>query len=211
MQRTASIALCLVIGLAAASASAAPTEIKLPPDPSKLRDSKLPGYAVAQQKCGICHSADYISYQPPGMSQAQWTAETTKMQHSYGALMSDDDVKLIGAYLAVAYGSAKATDASVVALSAAAEPAAAGGAAIDVQALLTSNACIGCHAVDKKVVGPSFHEVAAKYKGDANAQATLAGSIQKGGVGKWGQVAMPPTAGLNDAQAKALAAFVLRQ
>ena len=55
-------------------------------DTSTLRASDLPGYAIALQKCGICHSADYISFQPPGMDLAQWTAEMTKMQHSYGPL-----------------------------------------------------------------------------------------------------------------------------
>lgn len=209
MNRTTIITLGLVIGLTAASISAAPTEIKLPPDTSTLRASELPGYAVALQKCSICHSADYVSFQPPNMNQAQWTAEMTKMQHSYGAPLSDDEVKLIGAYLAVAYGGAKATDPDVVALSATAE--APGGAAIDVQALLNSNACLACHAIDNKVVGPAFRDVATKYKGDTTAQDKLAAYIQKGGVGNWGQVPMPPMAGLNDAQAQALATFVLKQ
>lgn len=90
----------------------------LPTDTSMLRQSELPGYAIVQQKCGICHSADYVSYQTPGMSQAQWNAEMTKMQHSYGAPINEDEIKLIGAYLAVTYGSASKEDASVVALSA---------------------------------------------------------------------------------------------
>ena len=103
----------------------ASAEIQLPPEVAELRPSTLPGYAIAMQKCAICHSADYVSYQPPGMSQAQWTAEMTKMQHAYGAPISDDEVKQIGAYLAVAYGSAKATDANVQAVSALVPPAAA--------------------------------------------------------------------------------------
>jgi cytochrome c551/c552 len=134
-------------------ALAAPVEIKLPQETAKLRASKLPGYAIAVQKCAICHSADYINFQPPGMNQAQWTAEVAKMQHAFGAPITDDDVRQIGAYLAVAYGSAKATDASVANVSPA---AAAPGAAIDVKALLNANACLGCHAVDKKVVGPGI-------------------------------------------------------
>jgi cytochrome c551/c552 len=208
---------------AASAKQTASAEIQLPPEVAKLRPSKLPGYAIAMQKCAICHSADYVNYQPPGMSQAQWTAEMAKMQHAYGAPISDDEVKQIGAYLAVAYGSAKATDASVLAVSAPVPPSAAskaGGAAvastsagpaIDVQALLNANACLSCHGIAQKIVGPGYQEVAAKYKGDAQALSKLEVSIRKGSVGKWGQAPMPPFAGLSDAQVKALAEFVLKQ
>ena len=149
------------------------------------------------------------------MSQAQWTAELAKMQQAYGAPISDDEVKQIGAYLAVAYGSAKASDPAVLALSAppgpSAAPAAEAEADIDVNALLAANACLGCHALKQKIVGPAYHDVALKYQGDAKAVARLQASIRGGGVGKWGTVAMPPFAGLSAAQAKALAEFVLKQ
>ena len=209
----------LFAAFALAGSSASATGITLPPDVSKLRPSNLPGYALAQQKCGICHSADYISYQPPGLSLAQWTAEMNKMQHSYGAPLDRTEVALIGAYLAVAYGSAKAGDAPVAALTASHKAAektqgtksAGDNSAMDVQALLTANACLACHALQKAVVGPAFSAVAAKYKADAAAPALLAKSIRQGGVGKWGQVAMPPMAQLSEEQVKALAAFVLKQ
>lgn len=112
--RHALVAIGLVAGLTAVAVTAQPGPIALPPDTSVLRPSDLPGYQVAQQKCGICHSADYVSYQPPGMTQAQWTAEMLKMRQAYGAPLDDDEVKMLGAYLAVAYGSATATDASVL-------------------------------------------------------------------------------------------------
>ena len=210
--------------LIAFNALAAPPDIKLLPDTSKLRPSKLPGYAIAMQKCAICHSADYVNYQPPGMTQTQWTAEMAKMQHTYGAPISDDEVKQVGAYLAVAYGSAKATDASVIAAStpapappapptspgaAAAPPA--GGASVNVQALLASNACLSCHGLTQKIVGPGYHEVAEKYKADPQAQSKLEASIRGGSVGKWGSVPMPPFAALKPEEVKALAAFVLKQ
>ena len=209
--------LASAISLAAVGAAAA--DITLPADSSKLRPSSLPGYALAQQKCGICHSADYISHQPPDIGQADWTAEMGKMQHSYGAPLNRDEIALIGAYLAVAYGSAKASDTSVASLTATWEAAqtardsksAGGSGAIDVQALLTANACLSCHALQKAVVGPAFSAVAAKYKADAAAPALVAASIRQGGVGKWGPVAMPPMAHLGDEQIKALAAFVLKQ
>ena len=90
-------------------ASAAPKSIVLPPETAKLKPSTHPGYMLAQQKCLICHSADYVNLQPPGMSLQQWTAEAGKMQHAYGAPISDQDVKLIGEYLARTYGSARRT------------------------------------------------------------------------------------------------------
>jgi len=199
---------------------AAPREIKLPPETVLLRRSELPGAAIAAQKCAICHSADYVSYQPPGLTLAQWTAEVSKMQHAYGAPLTEGEVKEIGAYLAVAYGSAKENDAGVVAASRA--PATAGAVqtrtavadasgALDVKALLNANSCLPCHAIDRKVVGPAYHDVAAKYAGDAQAVTKLVENIRKGGVGRWGPVTMPPVTGLTDAEAKALAEFVLKQ
>ena len=77
------------------------------------------------------------------------------------------------------------------------------------QALATSKSCMGCHGVQRKVVGPAFKDVAAKYKGDAGAAAKLATKIQKGGAGVWGPVPMPANPQVNDAEAKKLAAWVL--
>ncbi|THF63863.1 c-type cytochrome [Pseudothauera nasutitermitis] len=71
--------------------------------------------------------------------------------------------------------------------------------------------CMACHAVDKKLVGPAYKDVAAKYAGQGDAAATLATKIQKGGVGNWGQIPMPPNPQVNDADAKALAEWVLTQ
>src|SRR6478752_3586202 len=77
--------------------------VTLPLETAKLKPSKLPGYQIAMQKCGICHSADYISQQPPAMTATQWTAEVRKMEHAYAAPLSDSDVAQIGEYLAVTY------------------------------------------------------------------------------------------------------------
>ncbi len=212
MKRSLTSVLMLAASLVAIGATA--REITLPADTSTLRVSELPGYAIAQQKCGICHSADYISYQAPGMNQAQWTAEMLKMQHSYGAPINEDEIRLIGAYLAVSYGSADKDDASVVALSALAQkakPAPGEAEKIDVQALLVSNTCLACHAIANKLVGPSFQDVAARYRGDDDVSSRLAESIRAGGTGKWGQAAMPPMSALSATQAQALAEFVLAQ
>jgi cytochrome c len=58
---------------------------------------------------------------------------------------------------------------------------------------LTKGGCKACHAVDKKMVGPSFHDIATKYKGDPKAVATLTEQVRNGGKGKWGATPMPPT------------------
>ncbi len=75
--------------------------------------------------------------------------------------------------------------------------------------LAKKNACMACHAVDKKVVGPSFKEVAAKYRNDKGAEANLADKVKKGGVGVWGQVPMPPNSQVSDADVKALVKWIL--
>ena len=61
-------------------------------------------------------------------------------------------------------------------------------------ALMQKDGCAACHAVDKKIVGPAYIEVAAKYKGDKNAQVMLVKKVKDGGVGVWGQIPMPPNA-----------------
>jgi cytochrome c len=78
-------------------------------------------------------------------------------------------------------------------------------------ALATSKNCMACHAVEKKVVGPSYKEVAAKYKTDKAAAGKLAEKIIKGGSGAWGAVPMPANAQVNDAEAKKLVAWILTQ
>jgi cytochrome c len=75
--------------------------------------------------------------------------------------------------------------------------------------LAQKSACMGCHAVDRKMVGPSFQDVARKYHGQSDAQAVLTGNIKKGGAGKWGPVPMPAQAALSEADAKTLAAWVM--
>jgi cytochrome c551/c552 len=176
----------------------------------------LPGYKIAVEKCGICHSADYINLQPPQMSLAQWTAEMVKMQHAYGAPIDDAEIKLLGIYLASTYGDAATVTAADIAAEApgvhpeAGDAAGAGGDA-GVHAILDRNACLSCHATQQKVVGPAYHDVAAKYSGDRNARSKIEANIRAGGTGKWGAVPMPPFPNLSPADLQALADFVLKQ
>ena len=69
--------------------------------------------------------------------------------------------------------------------------------------------CLACHAMDKKLVGPAYKEVAAKYAGQKDAAALLATKIQNGGVGVWGQIPMPANPQVSPDEAKQLAAWVL--
>jgi len=78
-------------------------------------------------------------------------------------------------------------------------------------ALATSKNCMSCHAVDRKILGPAFKDVAAKYKDNKGAADMLATKIMKGGSGVWGPVPMPANAQVNEAEAKKLAAWVLSQ
>jgi cytochrome c len=75
--------------------------------------------------------------------------------------------------------------------------------------LAQKNACTACHAVDKKLVGPAYKDVANKYRGDAKAQAMLEEKVKKGSVGVWGQVPMPPNAHVKDEDVKTLVQWVL--
>jgi cytochrome c len=83
------------------------------------------------------------------------------------------------------------------------------GSAFADLALATSKNCMACHAADKKLVGPAFKDVAAKYAGDKTAADKLADKIQKGGAGVWGPVPMPSNTQVNDLEAKKLANWVL--
>ena len=94
-----------------------------------------------------------------------------------------------------------------VALLAAAGFTVAGHAVAD-EALAKAKNCMTCHAIDKKIVGPSYHDVAAKYKGDAKAPAMLADKVIKGGKGTWGEIPMPPN-NITPDEAKKLVAWVL--
>jgi cytochrome c len=75
--------------------------------------------------------------------------------------------------------------------------------------LARKSACTACHSVDKKIVGPAFKEVAAKYRNDKTAEAKLVEKVKKGGVGVWGQVPMPPNTQVPDADVKTLVKWVL--
>jgi cytochrome c len=77
------------------------------------------------------------------------------------------------------------------------------------EALAKSKNCMACHAIDKKLVGPAYKDVAKKYAGDKTAADKLAAKVMKGGSGVWGAIPMPANPQVNEAEAKKLVAWVL--
>ncbi len=77
--------------------------------------------------------------------------------------------------------------------------------------LAQKNNCTACHAVDKKLVGPAYKDVAKKYAGDKTAEAKLIAKVKAGGSGVWGAVPMPPNPQVSDADLKTLVKWVLSQ
>lgn len=84
--------------------------------------------------------------------------------------------------------------------------AATEGEAMDIA---KKNGCLACHSLDKKLVGPAWKDVGAKYAGQADAEAKLLVKVKKGGKDVWGPVPMPPNATVKDADIKTLVQFVL--
>lgn len=203
----------LLAASALAPYSAIALDIQLPPETAVFKPSELPGYMLAQRNCMTCHSVHYIQSQPPSSSRDYWEATVKKMRVPFGAKLADEDIPAIVDYLVKTYGAERnsgtmalntADKPATVALTTAPGPAGA-------KALLAANNCMACHAIDKKIVGPAFRDVAAKYASKANAAALVARNIRDGGSGKWGPVSMPAFGQLSEAEAGVLAHYVLSQ
>ena len=107
-----------------------------------------------------------------------------------------------------------AATANAAGVTPAAAPSATAGASgpLDLaagQALMQKDGCGACHAIDKKIVGPAYQDVAAKYKGDTGALAKLTQKVKTGGAGVWGPVPMPPNPQVADGDIKALVSWIL--
>ncbi|MGE5169845.1 MAG: c-type cytochrome [Rudaea sp.] len=79
----------------------------------------------------------------------------------------------------------------------------------ELEDMMKKNGCNACHSEDKKVIGPSYKDVAAKYKGDAGAVAKLTEKVKKGGSGVWGPIPMPPNTQVSDADIKKMVELIL--
>lgn len=208
------VALLLVLGFAVAPAIQA-LDIELPAETATYQASELPGYALVQTNCLLCHSAQYVQSQPRTSPRSYWEATVHKMKKPFGAPVKEEDMPAIIDYLVKTYGAERsATGAVLAAVPAASQKASTvvsveAAPARDAPALMNANGCTACHAVDHKIVGPAFKDIAARYAGKPEAMAQVAKNIQTGGSGKWGQIAMPPFPGLSDEELKTLAAWVI--
>jgi cytochrome c551/c552 len=160
-----------------------------------------PGSTLTETKCKICHELQHIRRAP--LSRGEW-ADNLKNMKERGTPMTDAEMAVILDYLATYYNREKPAPAAA--------PDTLATASDDpIEKLLGTHGCTACHNMDKKVIGPAFKEVAARYAGDGAAPARLAAKLRAGGQGAWGSVPMPPNAGLSEADARTLAGWVLQQ
>jgi len=96
---------CLIaVVFCALPLSSSALDINLPAETAVYKPADLPGYALAQQKCLICHSAEYVNYQPPTSTPAYWKAQVTRMKKPFGAPITDQEADQIIDYLVKTYG-----------------------------------------------------------------------------------------------------------
>lgn len=158
-----------------------------------------PGAGLTKARCAICHDLEHILRSR--LSRGDWEDVLVLMRQRGMPPLTDGEQRVILDYLAAYYGRDPAPPAAP-------DTHAAGGSD-PVAQMLDAHACSGCHAVDRKLVGPTFREIAAKYATDAGAAAKLSAKIRGGGAGAWGNVPMPPNPKLSEADALALARWVL--
>jgi cytochrome c551/c552 len=158
-----------------------------------------PGSTLTENKCKICHELQHIRRTP--LSRDEW-ADNLRNMKERGTPMDEAEMAVILDYLAVYYNREQPAPAPSPDTLAGGDP---------MQKLLDAHACSGCHALDKRVVGPSFREISGKYRGSPKASAYLAAKIRAGGQGVWGQVPMPPNAGITEDELRTLVGWVLQQ
>lgn len=162
------------------------------------------GSDLTTARCVTCHDARHITR--VRLSRGEWEDNIENMIKR-GAPMAPAEVPIILEYLSTYYNRDKPAPPP--------DPSAAGhglsGSADPVTRLLNAHACVACHTLDKRVVGPSFREVAAKFAGDKDAAAKLMKKVREGGVGNWGKVPMPPNPAVPEADLKQMVAWILQQ
>jgi cytochrome c len=203
-----------VIGWAAAAAAAfllsvavthvAPLAAQEPEAeaPNTLTPGK--GSDLTTARCATCHDARHITR--TRLSRGEWEYNIKNMIER-GAQIAPAEIPVILEYLATYYN----RDAPAPAPDAAAAGYGMDGGGDPVIKLLNAHACMACHQLDKRVVGPSFREVAAKAGGEGDAGARLARKIREGGSGVWGNVPMPPHPGITDAELNQMVSWILLQ
>jgi cytochrome c551/c552 len=158
-----------------------------------------PGSTLTENKCRICHELQHIRRSP--LSRGEW-ADNLRNMKERGTPMSDAEMALILDYLSTYYNRDKPAP----------PPSADNLVSRDsIEQFLQESGCAGCHALEERVVGPSFKEIAARYAADPDAARRLQAKIRNGGQGAWGQVPMPPNPNLADADLDRLVGWVLQR
>ena len=188
--------------LLAAGVSVAPSGAQEDDAPRTLTPGK--GSDLTTARCATCHDARHITRAK--LSRGQWEDNIQNMKDR-GAPMTPQEMPIILEYLSAYYNRDVPAPAP--------DPSAASygldGGSDPVARLLNANACSACHMLDKKLVGPSFREVAAKFAGDGEAPARLAKKIREGGSGNWGNVPMPPHPQLSEGDLGQIVGWILQQ
>lgn len=169
-----------------------------PEAPRTLMPGK--GVELTTSRCVICHDAQHITR--ARLSRDEW-AFNVKNMIERGAPITAEEIPPIVEYLSTYYN----RDVAPPVADAAAAPATEDSA----QKLLTTNACIACHAVDRKLIGPGFREIAQRYQGQGAAAEQLAKKIRDGGSGAWGATPMPPHRHLADADIRVMVSWIMQQ
>lgn len=162
------------------------------------------GSDLTTARCATCHDVQHITR--VRLSRGEWEDNIKNMKER-GAPMAPHEIPVILDYLATYYN----RDSPAPPADPSASGYGLGGGEDPVMRLLNAHACIACHTIDKRVVGPSFREVAAKFAGDGAAAAKLAKKIREGGAGSWGNVPMPPNPALSEADLNQMADWILQQ
>lgn len=194
-------AIAAVIALAAAALPSPAQEA----EPAK---TLVPGKGsdLTTARCATCHDAQHITR--ARLSREEWEYNIHNMIER-GAPVAPHEIPIILEYLATYYNRDRAApppDPSAASYGFEA-PADAG----PVARLLTTHACVASHQLDKRLVGPSFREVAARFSGDGAAAERLAKKIREGGSGSWGSVPMPPHPQISEADPQAIVVWILQQ
>jgi|SRR5450631_4137046 cytochrome c5 len=151
----------------------------------------------------------------PDLSDTEVARAVAYMANAAGASFKEPVAPVattIASASPIASATAATTGAPAAVPAAAVPPAAAASGPLDTkaaEAMMQKDGCAACHSVDKRIVGPAYQEVAAKYRGDKDALAKLTQKVKAGGSGVWGAVPMPPNAQVPEADIKALVSWIL--
>ena len=166
----------------------------------------------SSMNCDGCHGGGGTGWVGPSLADGRWRYGGAddevfysifygrpKGMPAYGGILGSEGIWMLVTYLkslpvpdSVPTQSWESPGARTAAAAPATTTAAAPSQAATVEGMLVQYGCTACHAVDKKVVGPAFHDVAARYRNQGGAAAALLTKVGNGGVGVWGEIPMPP-------------------